>query len=200
VTLPLAFDLLIKTFNLGCIFWMGCTRALVFHMNIPSDPTFQWVHTFFTLWPWLWCLTYLLKTFNLDYIFWMAGTRTLAFHMSISCNTTFTWVPNIDLVTLILVLDQLIYNFNLGYIFKMYALGLWYYECFFWQDLSIGIERFDLVILTLVFDLHIEDFNHAYIFFQWYIQGFWHFTWMFVVTNSFGGYKQVWSCDLDLYL
>jgi hypothetical protein len=37
-------------------------------------------------------------------------------------------------------------------------------ECFFWQDLSVGTNRFDLVTLTLVFDLYNENFNHVYIF------------------------------------
>ena len=43
-------------------------RALIFHMitSILCDKTFPWVPTFFTLWHWLWSLTYFLKTLTLQ--------------------------------------------------------------------------------------------------------------------------------------
>jgi hypothetical protein len=58
------------------------------------------------------------------------------------------------------VFNLLIENFNLGYIFWLVGT----HECFFWQDLSVGTNKFDLATVTLVFYLHIENFNDAYIF------------------------------------
>ena len=52
-------------FNLANNFWTVSARALIFHMSIPCNKTFQWVPLFFTLWPWPWSLTYFLKTLTL---------------------------------------------------------------------------------------------------------------------------------------
>ena len=52
-------------FKLAISFWKMSARALIFHMSIPCDKTFPWVPLFFTLWPWLWSLTYFLKTLTL---------------------------------------------------------------------------------------------------------------------------------------
>ena len=65
VTLTLEFDLLFKNFNLVNNFWTVSSKALIFHMSIPCDKTFQWVPLFFTMWPWPSCLIYFLKTLNL---------------------------------------------------------------------------------------------------------------------------------------
>ena len=65
VSLTLEFDLLFKNFNLAYNFWTVSARALIFHMIIPCDKTFQWVPLFFTLWPWPWSLTHFLKTLTL---------------------------------------------------------------------------------------------------------------------------------------
>jgi hypothetical protein len=59
------FLLFAKNFNLGYNFWMGSTRALIFHMNILCDNTFHGYKIFFYLWPWPRCLTYLFKTLTL---------------------------------------------------------------------------------------------------------------------------------------
>jgi hypothetical protein len=40
VILTLIFDLLIKNFSLGYIFWMVCTTTLIFHMSIPCNKIF----------------------------------------------------------------------------------------------------------------------------------------------------------------
>ena len=68
VTLTLEFDLFSKNFNYAIYFSTMNARALIFHMitSILCDKTFPWVPTFFTLWPWLWSLTYFLKTLTLQ--------------------------------------------------------------------------------------------------------------------------------------
>jgi hypothetical protein len=52
--------------NHACIFWIVCTRTLIFHISFCNEKSFQCVPTGLTLWPWplcLWswplCLTYL---------------------------------------------------------------------------------------------------------------------------------------------
>ena len=58
----LSFCLPLWNLNLANNFWKVSARALIFHMSIPRDKTFQWVPLFFTLWPWPWSLTYFFKT------------------------------------------------------------------------------------------------------------------------------------------
>ena len=62
VTLTLEFDPFFENFNLSYNFWTVSARALIFHMSISCDKTFQWVPLFMTLWPWPWSLTNFLKT------------------------------------------------------------------------------------------------------------------------------------------
>jgi hypothetical protein len=50
VSLTLAFDLLIKNFNIGYIFWMVYVRTFMFHFCVSYDNTFPWVPKDFTLW------------------------------------------------------------------------------------------------------------------------------------------------------
>jgi hypothetical protein len=59
----------IENFNLNYIFWMICSRILIFHMSVSSDKTFPWIPTDLTLWPWPWCLTYILKTLTMHIYF-----------------------------------------------------------------------------------------------------------------------------------
>ena len=92
VTLTLMFDLLIKNFNLAYNFWMVSTRALIFHMSVPYGKTFPWVPNFLTMWPWLWCLTYLLKTLTLALTLkW--SVQGCWYFMSVLCDKIFSWVP-----------------------------------------------------------------------------------------------------------
>jgi hypothetical protein len=122
VTLALVFNLLvlIENFNLGYIFWMVCTRALIFHTNVPCDKrltlaiSFEWY--ILGLWHFTWkffvtrpfhgyqkiylvtlmlVFDLLIKSFNLCYILWMVCTRILIFHMSVPCVKTFPWVQKI---------------------------------------------------------------------------------------------------------
>ena len=41
----------LENFNRAYNFWTVSARALIFHMSIPCDKTFQWVPIFLTLWP-----------------------------------------------------------------------------------------------------------------------------------------------------
>jgi hypothetical protein len=86
VTLTLVFDLFIKNSNLGYIFWMVCTRNIIFDMSFSPGKSFPRVPTDLTLWPWPWCLTYILKKINHVYNFWTACIRTLRFHKSTCFN------------------------------------------------------------------------------------------------------------------
>ena len=93
VTLTLEFDPFFEIFNLANNFWSVSARALIFHMSIPCDKTFQWVPIFFTLWPWPWSLTHFLKTLTLLITFeqWVLEFWH-TFNMSIPCDKTFLWV------------------------------------------------------------------------------------------------------------
>ena len=69
-----------------------------------------------------------------------------------------------DRVTLILIFDLLIKNFNLGYNFQMVSTRMLIFH------MSVPCDKifswvpkiFDLVTLTLVFDLLIKNFNLGY--------------------------------------
>jgi hypothetical protein len=55
---------------------MLCTTTLIFHICASSDKSFMWIPTYFTLWPWPWCFTYIMPiSFN-----------------RILCDWYFTWV------------------------------------------------------------------------------------------------------------
>jgi hypothetical protein len=152
VTLTLLFDLLIKNINLGYIFWMVCTRTLIFIWVFFFWQDLSMGTNRFDLVPWPWCLTYTVKILTMP--------------------ISFEWC----------------------------LLELWYFTWeFVWQVFSVGINRFDLVTLTLMFDLLTNsDTVTLDVSFEWYVLGFWYFTWVFVVTRPFRGYKQVWPCDLHL--
>ena len=61
----LSFHKSVWNFTLANNFWTMKTRALIFHMSIPSGKTFQRVPTSFTLWPWPWSLNFFQKTLTL---------------------------------------------------------------------------------------------------------------------------------------
>jgi hypothetical protein len=119
----------------------------------------------------------------------------------------FTWVDlvtrpvrqyqKIDLVTLTLVFDVFIKNFNHGHNSLIVSNRAF---IFLWQDLSVDTNIFDLVTLALVFDLLFENFILGYIFWVVGTRALWHFSWVFVLTNPFSVYQQVWPCDLYLYV
>ena len=61
VTLTLEFDPFFEIIKLANNFWTVSARALKFYMSIASGKDFSWVPFIFTLWPWLWSLTYFWK-------------------------------------------------------------------------------------------------------------------------------------------
>ena len=93
----LSFHKSVWNFNLANNFWTMKTRALIFHMGIPSCKTFQRVPTSFTLWPWPWSLNFFQKTLTLLINFeqWVFIFRAFIFHMSILCYKNSPWVPTI---------------------------------------------------------------------------------------------------------
>jgi hypothetical protein len=102
-------------FNLAYNFWMVCTRASIFHMSVPCGKTFPWVPNCLTMWPWPWCLTYLLKTLTLAITFkwYVLGRRYFTWVFLVT--RSFNGYQNFDIVTLTLVFDLLVENFNLVY-------------------------------------------------------------------------------------
>jgi hypothetical protein len=70
--------LLVKEFNLSYIFWMVCSRTLIFYSFVPCDMVFWSVPADLTLWLWPLRLTHLLKTLTLA-----ISTRTLIYRMSV---------------------------------------------------------------------------------------------------------------------
>jgi hypothetical protein len=70
-----------------------------------------------------------------------------------------------DLVTLTLVIDLHIENFNLGYIFWLVGTrALTFHMSVHCEDIFKCTHIFDLVTLTLVLDLLIKNFNIGYNF------------------------------------
>jgi hypothetical protein len=113
--LTLTFDLLIENFNIGYIFWLKSTKALTFHMSVSCDKTFLWVPKNMTFWPW--CLTHLLKTLTLAITFEWYILRLWYFTWVFLVTKFYDGYKRFDLVTLTLVFNLLIDNFNLGCIF-----------------------------------------------------------------------------------
>jgi hypothetical protein len=127
--LTLEFDLLIKNFNFGYIFWMVSIRVLTFHINIPYNKIFLWVpkNDLVTL---TFVFYLLFKNFNLGYIFWMVFTRNLIFHMNVCCDKSFQWVRiGLTLWPWPLCLIYLLKTLNLAVTFDWYKLEFW---CFTW--------------------------------------------------------------------
>jgi hypothetical protein len=38
------------------------------------------------------------------------------------------------------------------------------------------------------------------IYFEWYMLGFWYFSWVFLMTTPFYYYLKIWPCDLDFHV
>jgi hypothetical protein len=96
VTLTLMFNLLIENFNHAYIFWVVCTKTLIFHFTLvfvvikPFIAYQQISPCDLDLYAWL------TENFNLGFIFWMVSLvciRTLIFQMSAPWNKTILWVP-----------------------------------------------------------------------------------------------------------
>jgi hypothetical protein len=122
VTLTLVFDLLIEYLNLGYIFWLVGTKALIFHMSVPCDKTFVSTKTFdiATL-----MFDLLVKNLNLGYIFWINGmyedfdiSREYPFWLDLSMGKKFLTLWPWCLTSLIKTL-----TFKYGY----YLLNVRYY-------------------------------------------------------------------------
>jgi hypothetical protein len=98
------------------------------------------------------------------HLVWFVGTRAFIFHMSIPCEKTFPWVSTF--LTLTLMFDHLIENFNLVYIFWFVGIyEIWHFTCVFLVTRPYsGYQKFDLVTFTLVCDLLIKNFNLGYNF------------------------------------
>ena len=77
------------TFNLANKFWTGSVGALIFHMSIPCDKTFQRVLLFWPcdlgVWP------FFKKTLTLPITF-KQGVLALIFHMNIPWDKALQWV------------------------------------------------------------------------------------------------------------
>jgi hypothetical protein len=104
-----------------------------------------------------------------------------------------------DHVTLTLMLDLLIKNFNLGYNFQMICTRMLIFHMsvpcdknFSWvpKFLTLWPWPWYLTYLLKTFTLPIT--------FEWYVLALWYFTWVFLMARPFHGYKTFWPCDLDL--
>ena len=87
VTLTFMFDLLTENFNLGCIFWMVCTRTLIFYM---SD---EWpYHESQQIWPCdlnldVWP-TYWKLTLGMTFQSYVPGLGSLSQNLSMAIDVT----------------------------------------------------------------------------------------------------------------
>jgi hypothetical protein len=100
-----------------------------------------------TLWPWPLCLTYILKTLTL-------GISLNGFYIS---HEYFLWQDismGTTILTLALMLDLRIENFNIGYIFWLVAT----------KALTFPICGYQTIWPCDLFDLLIKNFNLGYIF------------------------------------
>jgi hypothetical protein len=111
----------------------------------------------------------------------MLCTRTLILYMCASPDKTFLWVPtDLTLWPWLWCLTDIKKTLTMPISFN----SIFYYfdcshECFWWQILLVGINRFYLVTLTFMFDLLTENFNLGCIF--WMVGtnwGLWYFTWV----------------------
>jgi hypothetical protein len=102
----------------------------------------------------------LIENLNFGYLICMVDTTALTFHVTIPCGKTFPWVPT-DLILWHwpLCLTSLLKTLTMSVSFEWYALWLWYFTCFLWQNLSLGFHRFDLVTLASLIVLFTENFN-----------------------------------------
>jgi hypothetical protein len=117
----------------------------------------------------------------------MLCTKTLIFYMCASSSKTFLWVPtNLTLWLWFLCLTNIMKTLTMPISFN----SIFYdfdtsRECFLWQILLVGINRFDcvtLVTLTFMFDL-LKTSTFA-VSFEWYVLGLWYFTWVMTLPWS----------------
>jgi hypothetical protein len=124
MALILVFDLLDKNFNLGYIFWMLCTRILIFTWVFFMSSPFYGYKTFLPCdldlgaWPTYW-------NFNLDRIFWIVGTRALIFHTRVPSDKSFLWVPTDLNLWPWPVFDLPIKTLTMALSYGWYVLRLW---------------------------------------------------------------------------
>jgi hypothetical protein len=142
VTLTLVLDLLIQNFNLGYIFWMVCTRTLIFHMSVCCDKTFQWVPTGETL-------TFT-ENLNIGCIIWMVCVFTVIFH---ECSLRHDLSKGTKRYDLVFVFNLHVENFNFGYNFWIvgpYVLKFIYFKWLvLWQTFPWLIIIFRAVTTDL---------------------------------------------------
>jgi hypothetical protein len=108
----------------------------------------------------------------------------------------FHWYQKFDLVTLTLVIDLIVRNFNFGCNFWMLCTRILIFHelCSSDDKTFLCPNRFDLV--TLVFDLHNEtvtmplSFNSISMTLIFHMSVSW--------DNSFHGYQQIWPSELNL--
>ena len=142
MTLPLKFDLLFKTFNLGH------NSYLIFHLCIPCDKLEDLSHDTIIFYLVMLTLKFdlLFKNFNLGHNLWTIRDRAVIFHMCIPCDNTFHIIPCVFLVTIPFT----------PYSYLIFHLCI---PCDKLEDLSHDTIIFDLVMLTLKFDLLFKNFN-----------------------------------------
>ena len=92
-------------------------RALIFHMNIPSDKNVPWVPSFFTLWLWTWSLFHFLKTLTLLITLKQCVLELWYFTWIFPVIRPFRGYHYFDPVTLTLEFDPFFENLNLAYNF-----------------------------------------------------------------------------------
>jgi hypothetical protein len=104
-----------------------------------------------------------------------------------------------DHVTLTLLFDPLIKNFNLGHNFQMVCTRMLIFhmsvscdKIFLWVPKFLTLWPWPWCLTLLLKTLTLA------ITFKWYVFGCWYFTRLFLVTRSLHGYQTFWPCDLDL--
>jgi hypothetical protein len=156
--LQLVFDLRIENFYLGHIFWIVCTRTLIFYMSVSVTKRF---HGYQQILPCNFDLNFwsiFIYKFTLGYILWIVcrSTRALILRRIFLMTEPFLGYKYIWPYDLDLDVERISI---LALPFVLYIIGLFNisHEC------SLT-NRFDLETLTLMFDLLIGNFNLGYIF------------------------------------
>jgi hypothetical protein len=135
--------------------------------------------------------------FNFGSNFWILCTRTVIFYMCASSGKAFLWVPtDLSLWPWLLCLTNIMKTLTMPTSFNSISYDFdTSHDCFLWQILLVGINRFDLVTLTFMFDLHTENFNLGCIFWMVYTR-----TLIFYMSDEWPSHEsqQIWPCDLYL--
>ena len=113
----------------------------------------------------------------------------LIFHMSVFWDKIFSWVPTFfDLVTLTLMFDPLIKNFNLGYNFWMVYTRKLIFHMIVPCDKMFSYVPHVLTLWPWRLTYLLKTLTLAIIF-KWYVLGCWYFTWVFLETRYRKGLK-----------